>query len=397
MIVHLTELGPAGDVPRLPGTLRSAFDPLVTITDRGERSVVRQRRLKVGMLRAGDVTVYVEPKIALPQLMLLLDYKKDPADWQDPTTHAAEAGDLAAAVGDVYAGLAERALAQGPLRGYRPIAGSSPVLRGRLRLADQLAAHRGVAYPFEVTYPEFGPDVPENRILKAAAVELLALPRLRPATRGRLDRLVRRLQAVRPATGEAWRPDRRNAHYLDTLRLAEAVLRGSGLRPAPGGLPASGVVLDMDRVFEDFVCAALDEALRARARGAHAPHWQSTLDVGGRVAIRPDFTFLDGGVPVAVADAKYKVDFDRKRDDIYQMVVYCTALGLRRGHLVYAGSGLPRREHEVRRSGIRIVQHALDLTAPRDRLLAAVGAIADELAADITPPVPMTDFPGGSA
>lgn len=383
MIVHLTELGPAGDVERLPPDLKSALAPLVSITDRGARSEVRQRRLKVGMLRAGDTTVYVEPKITLPQLLLLLDYKNDPVEWRDPTTGAAEAGDLAAAVGDVYAGLAERALSQGPLQGYRPAATSSPVLRGRLRLADQLAAHRGVAYPFEITYPRFGPDVPENRILKAAALEMLALPRLRPATRDRLRRIMRQLDAVGPPTGEPWRPDRRNAHYLDALRLAETALRGSAFRPAPGAVPACGFVLDMDRVFEDFVCAALDEALQARARGAQVPRWESTVDVGGLVTIRPDFTFLAGGTPVAVADAKYKVDFTSKRDDIYQMIVYCTALGLPRGHLVYAQSGLPRREHEVRFSGVRIVQHALDLTAPRDRLLAAVDAIADELAADI--------------
>jgi 5-methylcytosine-specific restriction enzyme subunit McrC len=184
-----------------------------------------------------------------------------------------------------------------------------------------------------------------------------------------------------------------NAHYADALRLAEVVLRGSAFGPAPGAVPARGFVLDMDVVFETFVCAALGEALRARVVGAWARQPRMHLDVAGRVEIKPDFAFRVAGRPVAIADAKYKAGFERRRDDLYQMVAYCAALGVPRGHLVYAASPTGRLVHEVRRGGVQVVQHALDLDAPPAELLAAVDRLADELAADI--PEPIRTIPAG--
>lgn len=64
------------------------------------------------------------------------------------------------------------------------------------------------------------------------------------------------------------------------------------------------------------------------------------------------------------------------------MVVYCTALGLRRGHLVYAEGPQCPMAHEVRHSGVQVVRHALDLAQPPRSLLSAVDRIAAELARD---------------
>ncbi len=42
--------------------------------------------------------------------------------------------------------------------------------------------------------------------------------------------------------------------------------------------------------------------------------------------------------------------------DLYQLLAYCTILGLRHGHLVYTrGDGEPAR-HTIRRSGIQLVK-----------------------------------------
>jgi 5-methylcytosine-specific restriction enzyme subunit McrC len=390
MKIHLKEHGSPADIPQLPADLRRAFEPLVTITDRsGNRSRVRPGA-KVGVLRAGEVTVHVEPKIEISQLLFLVDYKVKPVAWSDPPADVEEIGDLTATVGDVYARLAERALSRGPLCGYRPATASLPVLKGRLRFADQVAARHGASFPFEVSYAQFGPDIPENRVLKAAAIAALSLPRLRLDTRTRLGRIMRRLAAVAPLAGprrsEVWRPTRLNTHYVDALRMAETILRGSAFGPAPGAVPASGFVLDMAVVFENFVCTALGEAMRARITGTWTPRPPMHLDVAGRVPIKPDFTFMVNGTPVAIADAKYKAGFAGKRQDIYQMVVYCAALGVPRGHLIYAEGGAERLEHEVRHTSVRVVQHALDLTVPRGRLLAAVDRLAEELVADIPAP-----------
>jgi 5-methylcytosine-specific restriction enzyme subunit McrC len=333
-----------------------------------------------------DVTVYVRPKIDIAQLLFLVDYADKPVEWRDPLAGVAETGDLAATVADVFVRLAERALSRGPLHGYQPTKASLPVLRGRLRLADQIAARYGAAFPFEVSYATYGPDIPENWVLAAAAEAALRLPRLRPGTRVRLGRVVRQLPAASPAAGLAqlsWQPTRLNAHYADALRMAELILRGSAFDPARGAIPTCGFVLDMPFVFQNFLCTALGEAMSTRIPGWWKKPPKLHLDVAGEVPIEPDFVFIVNGRPAAIADAKYKAGYDRVPGDIYQMVVYCTSLAIPRGHLVYAEGNAGPVVHEVRHTGVQVVRHALDLAQPRDRLLAAVDCLADELVADV--------------
>lgn len=98
--------------------------------------------------------------------------------------------------------------------------------------------------------------------------------------------------------------------------------------------------------------------------------------------MRPDFVLYEpGGAPCAVVDAKYKAE---KRDgfpeaDLYQMLAYCTALGLREGHLVYAKGNAPHAAHTVRHAGIVIHQHALDLDQEPSDLLSDVEEVAARL------------------
>jgi 5-methylcytosine-specific restriction enzyme subunit McrC len=409
MDIQLREHGPAQDVPRLPEEVCRALAPLVEVTDGpAGRSRVRPGR-KVGVLRVAEVTVYIRPKIDIAQLLFLVDYATKPPGWRDPLAGVAETGDLTSTVADSFVRIAERALSRGPLHGYQPTTASFPVLRGRLRLADQLAVRHGAPFPFEVSYATYGPDIPENRLLAAAAQAALRLPRLRRDTRARLGRILRQLPAPSPPSpaaptarpnGLSWRPTRLNAHYADALRMAELILRGSAFGPVPGAIPACGFVLDMPVVFENFLCTALGEAMRTRV-----PGWwkkpQLHLDVADDVPIYPDFVFMANGRPAAVADAKYKAGDPRVREDIYQMVVYCTSLAILRGHLVYAEGSPGPLVHQVRNSGVQVVRHALDLGQSPDRLLAAVDRLADELVADVrSAPVnhaSMTTipFPGG--
>jgi 5-methylcytosine-specific restriction enzyme subunit McrC len=100
--------------------------------------------------------------------------------------------------------------------------------------------------------------------------------------------------------------------------------------------------------------------------------------------MRPDLVWLREGVPVAVVDAKYKRETPSgyPEADVYQMLAYCTALRLRRGHLIYALGGAEGAHHVVRHAGIEIVCHALDLALPPAALLAAVSRLADQLTVD---------------
>jgi 5-methylcytosine-specific restriction enzyme subunit McrC len=91
------------------------------------------------------------------------------------------------------------------------------------------------------------------------------------------------------------------------------------------------------------------------------------------------------GTPSAVADAKYKAGKrgDYPEADLYQMLAYCTALGLGEGHLVYAKGAAAHAAHRVRHAGIVIHQHALDLDQQPAGLLADIAAVSRQMASDL--------------
>ncbi|MGH3900202.1 MAG: 5-methylcytosine restriction system specificity protein McrC [Pseudonocardiaceae bacterium] len=166
-------------------------------------------------------------------------------------------------------------------------------------------------------------------------------------------------------------PNRLSQRYHAVLRLAEVIWQATSPEHVPGSLLANGFLFNLWKIFENFLVAALSEELH--------------LDQARVVEMKPDLVWQVNGQPVAVVDAKYKPEKPSGYPyaDLYQVLAYCTALHLPRGHLVYArGNSQPAR-HIVRYSDIEIVCHALDLTLPRAKLLAQVRDIADEVVVSV--------------
>jgi 5-methylcytosine-specific restriction enzyme subunit McrC len=87
--------------------------------------------------------------------------------------------------------------------------------------------------------------------------------------------------------------------------------------------------------------------------------------------------------PVAGIDAKYKAEKPAgyPNADLYQLLAYCTVLGLHSGHLVYARGNKNPRHHIVQGSGIEIFCHAVDLNQPSGELLVQMSDLAERIAA----------------
>ena len=153
---------------------------------------------------------------------------------------------------------------------------------------------------------------------------------------------------------------------------------------AAGQVSSSAFLFNLATIFEHFVTTALTEALTARMPGLASPQHPCHLDLAGAIRMRPDLVWLRAGVPVAVVDAKYKRETPAgyPEADVYQLLAYCTALRLRRGHLVYALGGAEPAHHVVRHAGTEIVCHALDLALPPAALLATVSRLAARLVVD---------------
>lgn len=100
----------------------------------------------------------------------------------------------------------------------------------------------------------------------------------------------------------------------------------------------------------------------------------------------PDLVWYRGGKPLAVVDAKYKVErvAGYPNVDLYQMLAYCTALGLPVGHLVYAKGNEMEQQLVVRGSGVQLHAHALDLELMPAQLLMQVDGVASKIFAAST-------------
>ncbi|MEU3431518.1 McrC family protein [Streptomyces gardneri] len=364
-----------------------AVPDLVKLTPApGGRWNVRGKQ-KVGLVRlrtrsGGAIHLRLRPKLGIRDLLFLLSYA--PTDpWHPEPVTAATADELLPALADLLARTARRTLEGGVLHGYREVADELLLIRGRIRTTDQLR-RTGLPLPISVRYDDHTPDIPENRILLAALHLAAHLPDVPRPTRLTLRHLADRLHGVRrPHPGEphpSWTPTRLNSRYAPVLRLAELLLSGRSIRPE-GGAPtlSDGFLLDLPRVFERFVTVTLGEAL-ARQGIRCAPQDVHRLDEAGKAPFRPDLVLYRGGRPISVMDAKYtflKVTAPPV-DHLYQLLAYCTALGIPHGHLVYAATtpGQAPTDHLIRNSPVTITAHALNLNDSPAGLLAQMATLA---------------------
>jgi 5-methylcytosine-specific restriction enzyme subunit McrC len=387
--IELTELGEPVEISLTTDQARllaaSGVVSAVPTLDRPGRWLVGPAG-KVGAARIGDLTVAITPKVEIARLLFLLGYSAHGPAWQPSGVDVGTAEDLVPSIAAALWRQLARAIHQGLLPGYVTVEESSPVLRGRLRESAQLAARHGLPLPLEIRHDEFTVDITENQILRTAAERMLLVPRVDDESRRMLRRLLRDFADVssipRGDPIPAWLPARLNSRYHAALRLAELVLRATSVEHAAGTVAVNGFLIDMPRLFQDFVTVALREALEGTYGGRLAAEPLHHLDEAGRVRLYPDIVWHIGGAPVAVIDAKYKAEKPRgyPNADLYQLLAYCTVLGLRTGHLVYARGNEQPARHVVRGAGVEIVCHALDLDQSPDALLAEVRGLAASIA-----------------
>lgn len=342
----------------------------------------------VGVVRAGDVELRITPKVPIRRLLWLVGYASDPKGWRDEQqVDLQDVDELVAAMAVSFVAASARALTRGLLRGYRITEEASVTLRGRLRESDQVRRRLTVALPLEVRYDDYTADIPENQLLLSAALRLRHLPDLPAHTRGALHRLVALMGEVTPLIPGQQLPeirfDQLNRHYRPAILLARLILSGRSLEQPPGETTAAGFLFDLNVVFEQWLRVALREALLPYGGYLRAP-WPGHLDVGKSIFLRPDMVWERGCRPAGVVDAKYKSLHSEgvaSNPDLYQMLAYCTVLGLRAGHLVYAAGEQTPGRWVVINTKITISTWALHLDKPVTELLGEVAELAHTLSA----------------
>ncbi len=343
----------------------------------------------VGAVQLNDLLVEVRPKqkVGLSRLLFLLGYATNPGFRPDDVA-GVEDTCLFAALGESLARQGQRALERDALNGYVHVEEALRTVRGRIRVGDQMSRRPGMLLPLEVAYDDFTVDIPENRILRAAIRLMLQVPRVSDDVRWKLAHLDSKLDGVSQlqfgAALPPWTESRLNERYIPALRLAEIILRNMSAEAGIGHYSVASFVVNMAKVFEDFVTTSLREALEGYS-GETSGQYEAFLDEaevgqnGNRVRMSVDIVHSVRGVPAMVFDAKYKAASAAggyPNADHYQMLAYCTALRVPTAWLIYAGPG-HARTRRISNSSVSIVEFPLDISQAPAALLARV----DELAA----------------
>lgn len=343
----------------------------------------------VGTISLPEVDVLIRPKVEVANLFWLLEAGEKAVETDPSTFEYGSAPDLLPAFATFFARVVDTTTARGLLRSYRVHNERLPLLRGRIDLPAQMR-EPAVVHPLACEFDEYTADIFENRMLKAAVRRLNMLSGVPPLTRRRLLRLQSTLDEVGdevPDPDAVLRIhfDRLNRHYEAALRLARHVLRSTSIVDERGGLSANTFLIDMNKVFEEFVEHSLRRALEGRLL-VEGQAKAMRLDVGRRVTIKPDLVFRHprAEAPAYVGDVKYKVTASGlgRESDYYQLLAYTSALGLSEGVLIYFqhDGSLPDEVVTVSNVGKDLRTYALDLSGDLTQLRSGIERLADWIA-----------------
>ena len=370
---------------------RDALSGTVAITPiAGERDIyLLTPGSTVGALEVGDLSVSIRPKLDISRVLYLASYAMGAFDLRQERFDFGEADTVVEALAAALVAAAKRAFARGLLHGYRTEEEALHTVRGRIIVAEQIRRRFDLLLPVEVRYDEFTDDILANQLVKAAAMRLGAMRLRSRETRRRLGWVAATLDNVSlidfaPNDVPEVTFDRLNAHYRDVVTLAQLILRQGGFEAERGDIRASGFLMDMNVVFQEFVTVALRESLgvsEGEFRSDSQLRGGIRLDEDGRVHLWPDLSWWDGGIPTFVGDAKYKNITDERvpNSDLYQLLAYATALDLPGGLLIYAQGEADDLTYTVRNVGKRLEVAAVDLSGTIDDILRSVDALAERV------------------
>jgi 5-methylcytosine-specific restriction enzyme subunit McrC len=331
----------------------------------------------VGTILLPTRRLVIRPKIPLASLFHLLDPASPPAIVADRTATIPGSEALGFLAGRLAALLAERTAA-GLHRGYAERLERGPFLQGRIDVAAQVREGRARKDSLHCRFEEFTTDVPCNQLPKAVAELVLRSPlageRTRSLLRQSLGAFVGiQAAALGPDSFALPEPDRLTESYRPLLDLCRLLADGLAPGSRDGATASPAFLLDMERVFERYVTRGVvhEFAGRSRYRVDVQPRHLANHPVAGQpdIQMRPDLVLSYHGEPQVIVDCKWKdlAGSPLVTDDLYQVLAYCTALGVGRAVLVYPGKRTRTWDYEMSRTPIRLTVCTLRTVGERER------------------------------
>jgi 5-methylcytosine-specific restriction enzyme subunit McrC len=275
----------------------------------------------VGVIGLDGLQLLVRPKIPTKHLLFLLARSGRFPRVGSERALAAAGDDLWPLVATWFVNATEDVLRRDLIFDYQDVADDLRVIRGRV---EPLSAVKGVytgTLDFRCEFDDFTADTPLNRLLKAAAREVVSSASLDAQLRRRARLIVDRMEEVSAVrTSDFWVGfDRRTGHYIDAVALARHVLLGRGRVLEHGEATAWTFLIPTPVMVEEGIRRILGDAIGSRwhveKKGISAE--------GARITFNPDLVFDRG---LATADVKYRLsDGEISRSELQQAITFAAA------------------------------------------------------------------------
>jgi 5-methylcytosine-specific restriction enzyme subunit McrC len=333
----------------------------------------------VGYARRGEVAVIVQPsKCKAEQVIAMMSYSADPRVFGQNQVQFKAEDDILEAYVATFVRTVARAIEPGLFKSYMPLDEDVAVIRGRIRMSDQITTKFRMSPPIAVNFDEYTIDNSLNRVIKYAIEVVGRIPI-------RLQTTVKNIQYLRAmfndvsllelSSGDISVPtwNQLNEHLKPSFVMANQIIKNSSISLDAGNTYSEEFWIDMANVFEDFVVVAIRESLGlSRVEMPRANELNRTLHLSSKIFLKPDISRWQDGSCIAIGDVKYKRTSEDGivHSDIYQLLAYAVATGLDSASLIYAKSivesdGLYLAgNHYVEALGIEIKVFVLDLDRP---------------------------------
>lgn len=354
--------------------------------------VVRSTGNKVGYVRSGQTSVIIRPsKCDAAHVMFMMGYAENPQFFGDQDVDFLHDDDLLEAFVSVFVRAVSKTIEHGLFHSYMTIDDDLAVIRGRIRMSDQISRRFRLSPPLAVSFDEFTIDNLENRLIRAAVDIASRLPIRNMQTSKGLQYLRGMLNDVSIIEFDKnWLPEpnwtRLNEYLRYPVMLARRIIKNSSVSLDHGAAGSDEFLINMATVFEDFVTTAIRESLKvSRYEMPRANELKSRLflDQKSEVRLKPDISRWNGSKCIAIGDVKYKRSTSDgvNHPDLYQLLAYATATNLKTASVIYAASMDESEElllgaHKVLYANVEINVFALDLRKSTSEILEDIAKFA---------------------
>lgn len=317
-----------------------------------------------GLVQCQDWTLEILPKVYGTQhdqparglLTRMLGACFDIPVWQHGLADAEVADDLLQVVVSAFFKEALQQLRQGWVKSYVDTTESLTRPRGTIRISEQVRRGRASAHQIHCAFDELTENNPHNQAIKAALLAARNWLGVGSRLNTQADQLLFALADVEPVTlsGDEIRNltlNRIMQRYARLLMLSSWLVDLLGPDVHNGQRQGLSLLFDMNTLFQDYLAAAMHEAIRKHPLRERLKLTQErptryllkNQDGEPLFLMKPDLCLSLDGQLVAILDAKWKLlklaELDRKsavsQADLYQLLAYGHSYSCKRLALVY--------------------------------------------------------------